>query len=192
VPFRWEIGSLPRTPDASPFASSVTAEASVWSSTLHIPSQFGECRSGGPGWRCRDRVLLPGITVISAMSGYLRAAFQDHLGGLSSGLSCWLCAGVRRGVGGLGERRFGTRADVGGRGDRWLVMNRSSVRFRQAAPRLTCAFGDLGRRNWWSIHLLVSVVGPVHRSEWIGRLSDGGQTSSRRRSWPASAAAGRR
>jgi hypothetical protein len=64
-------------------------------------------------------------------------------------------------------------------------MNRSSVRFRQAAPRLTCAFWQLGRRNWWPIHLLVSVVGPVHRSDWVGRLSDGGQSSSRRSSLPA-------
>src|SRR3712207_8931764 len=32
------------------------------------------------------------------------------------------------------------RSGIGGRGGGWLVMNRSSVRFRQAAPPLTCGF----------------------------------------------------
>jgi hypothetical protein len=38
-------------------------------------------------------------------------------------------------------------------------MNRSSVRFRQAAPPLTCAFALRTGKNRRPIHFLVSIVG---------------------------------
>ena len=48
-------------------------------------------------------------------------------------------------------------------------MNRSSVRFRQAAPRLTRAFAVLTGLDRGPIHFLVSVGGSIH---WSGSVAD--------------------